>query len=434
MKKLFGYSLIALSINLVYCMNLSEPSTPKSLNYNVIVITRDTQDDSVGYNRLDDAEINLIFAQLSNCFQGNNDIRNQLEENIQQSELKDDILSSFDKNSKLAQQCKANPKNQYSIILFNEMFFSRDEALTKEEVDKIVSCYEAFHKFFPKTFLYMNFLYKDNMKPEYKTQLEASCIMYNTIFENINEWDYPFMNFTEEGVQQQLISPNSPGMRYYKNYVNQAKKGISLFFATRLLFNQTKIFFENHEIGYYNKSSYCMEALTDFKEGGEFKSYDVPFYMIGDFSTHPLSNVPDIINNLKNLVCYDMDVRRNFHKKTAGEDVFLFASNTYPTDLISFDDGIWICADAKGDDFSWCNNLSFKALNLDEDSVEEEAEAEERSLKQRFVKPKLDDLPSISGIFQKKMSTIIPIKQKNCFEFSIGNNKYKIRIFEVKLT
>jgi len=61
-------------------------------------------------------------------------------------------------------------------------------------------------------------------------------------------------------------------------------KGISTFFATKLLFNQTKIFFENNEIGYYNKSSYCMEALSDFKEEREFKISDVPFYMIGNFN------------------------------------------------------------------------------------------------------------------------------------------------------
>lgn len=445
MKKLFCYILIILSISLTYCMNQSDPlkvTSHKEQRYNVIIITRDVENDSIGYNRLDDAEINLIFAQLSICFTKNkreiDSVRSNLEMNIQGSELKDYILDNFDKNLKLTDRCKINPENQYSIILFNEMFFSKDEALTKEEVDNIVNCYKVF-PFFPKTFLFMNFLYKDNIKPEYKSQLDVSQVVYNEIFEGIDKWDYPFMNFTEEGAQQQLISPKSPGMMYYKNYVEQAMKGISTFFATKLLFNQTKIFFENNEIGYYNKSSYYMESLSDFKEEDKFKDIGVPFYMIGnyDMSLSPGVALPiPIINSFKNLVCYDIDVRRNFHTSIVGKNIFLFASNTYPTDLISFDNGMWICADAKGDDFSWCKDSSFTAYGLDEDNVigEEEEGVEERSVKQRFVKPKFDDLPSVSGIFNKSDTTITPIKQKGYLEFSMGNNKYKIRIFDVKLT
>lgn len=436
MSKLFCYTLFILSFGLAYCV---DPLFKKS-DCNVIIVTRDVGEDSVGYNRLDEAEINLIFAQLSRCFMCASDedagVRAKLEEKVADSVLARDILSCFEDSSSSAMNCKVD-HGKYSIVLFNEMFFSKDEALTKEEVDKIVNCYRAFS--FPRnTLAYINFLYKDNIKPEYKEQLAVSNAVYNGIFAWFNKWDYPFMNFMGEGVQQQLISLESPGMRYYKNYIEQAMKGVSTFFAAELLFNQTKIFLGMEEIGYYNKSSYCMESLSDFKEGDKFKHIGVPFYVIGNFDTTLSSSAAPIhvINSLQNLVCYDMDVRRNFHPSMAEKNTFLFASNTYPTDLISLNNGMWICADSKGIDFSWCE-APFTAHGLNEDSVaeeEEEEKEEERSVKQRFVRPEFYDLPSVSGIFDKNDATITPIKQKGLLEFNVGNNKYKIRIFDVKLT
>jgi len=95
------------------------------------------------------------------------------------------------------------------------MFFSKDNALTKEEVDKIVSYYKAF-SVSKKTFAYINFLYKDNAKLEYKKQLDVSRTVYKNIFEDFDKWTFPFMNFAEEGDQQMSMLQSSAEWQYYK--------------------------------------------------------------------------------------------------------------------------------------------------------------------------------------------------------------------------
>lgn len=236
----------------------------------VITITRNSS--TYGYGKLDTGEINLIFAQLAACMSDQKAIQDLLMARTEGSALQQDILRKYTEN---IEKQTITPSNM-TIILFNEMFFGKDFALTKSEVDYIISCYQAFHKFLPNTFLHINFLYKDVYSKFYEAQLQESYEVYKEICGKV--YPFSFINFIDN------YENKKENDALCKEYI---EKILASGIAPTLLFNQTKVFFGGYEIGFYNKSSHYLESIADFIDENETTlKTDFPFYVIGNFRNH----------------------------------------------------------------------------------------------------------------------------------------------------
>ncbi len=248
-----------------------------------------------------------------------------------------------------------NSSNPF-IIIFNEMFFGRDNAINKNSVHEIIDVYNRFQEFFKNTYLFVNFLYKDAMNEMYVEQVEISKKRYQQIkqFEKDNP---SFRGFSSIWFNIGHYPPNYTS--YNLRYLNLLLSGSDISkepFENVLLFNQTKIFSQGKEIGFYNKSSFCGESLTDFIFRDSFKA-KVPFYVIGDFQIHWEVEHDSRLDQITNLICYDTDALLNLPISYPPKKLCLFMSNTYNTLFESVSDrykkyrvfdSVYICADPKG--------------------------------------------------------------------------------------
>ena len=95
----------------------------------------------------------------------------------------------------------------------------------------------------------------------------------------------------------------------------------------KILFNQTKIFYDGKEIGHYNKSSFA----DDVKDLHKY------YYVIGDFKTYWEKDAP--ILPVRCLICYDalmITHNKKYSDASTPHKITMFASNPYytlPTDI-----------------------------------------------------------------------------------------------------
>lgn len=310
----------------------------QSTEYNVITVSRDTT--TASYNRLSMEEIYLVFAQLARCFPQTN-----------ASTLAPDGGWSSQSNSILQQSAfKIIKPGVPTIIVFNEAFFGQDEPLSKKEVNRIIEIYKNFQT--SNTYLYINFLYTDSDKAEYASQVDVSKTCYAEILRNegekiLAEVMQPSLIFGDRVLD--CIDEGRTGEKVYiekeRTYLETAEAKI-MGQGQLLLFNQTKIFYEGNEIGYYNKSSFCNE-VSDFLNKNLY-------YVIGNFRTQYLEGKarPPIAC----LTCYDIDVITE--GQMPRENICVFASNTsasLPLTLNNFNESgtilsnFYICADPKSE-------------------------------------------------------------------------------------
>lgn len=273
----------------------------RSETYNVITVSRNTGDDA-NYDKLAPEEIHLVFEQLATLIPT---------EPIKEAKGGDPFT-----------------KSPLTIVVFNEAFFGQCEPLSKEEVNVITN----FYKKLPNTCLYMNFLYTDSYAEknaeEYNLQVEISKKRYLEILTKegdkmLKEIMQPSFIFSDR--IQKCIELGHLGTKVYteeeKNYLKSSSEK-NIKFGQSLLFNQTKIFYREKEIGYYNKSSFCNEY--------DKFCIEKPYYVIGNFNTiynrkeeHPLQ--------IDCLTCYDIDVVSNECYRDRMDDqksIFAFSSNS----------------------------------------------------------------------------------------------------------
>ena len=346
-------------------------------NIRVITITR--KNSAYGYGKLDTGEINLIFAQLAACINNQKVIHELLLSRTKDSALQKDILQKYIEN--IEKQPITPSSHNVTIILFNEMFFCKDSALTKSEVDDIISCYQAFHKFLPNTFLHINFLYQDAYSKFYEIQLQESYKVYKEIYNKV--YPFSFMNFidySEDDDEEDYKENKKRNDALCKEYI---EKILASEIASTLLFNQTKVFFDGYEIGFYNKSSYYLEAIAEFlDETRNSLKTEFPFYVIGNFNSHcseflTLSKSWEHalgckmwMDNIINFICYDIDAIENdvSYNKVKAKNLVLFASNSHygllasisHNPLVYTTDTTWakslIYADPEGAEFESLDN------------------------------------------------------------------------------
>lgn len=388
---------------------------------NIRVITIKRNSGVYGYGKLDQGEINLIFAQLADCISGPKVSFELLSNRTGSSKIKEGILQIYTENvGKLP-----TTSHNMTVILFNEMFFGKDSALTKTEVDYIIDSYKAFHKFLPNTFLHINFLYKDICSEHYKSQLQESGMVYKEICGNV--YPFSFMNFIDD------YERKTENDSFCKSYM---EKILASGMAPTLLFNQTKVFFEGYEIGFYNKSSHYLESLADFMDETEKTlKTECPFYVIGNFCSHyseflTLSKSWEHetackmwMDSITNLVCYDIDAIENevpYKRKT--KNPVLFASNSHYCLMASITSNpliytgveevgtkTFICADPEG------TELDRTIIKNDELITTEDAR---------------------TGIFKINSKTIFPIepiKALSSLDFRFGPNLYNIQVYDLNL-
>lgn len=308
----------------------------KSFPYNVITMTRDIvindensedeEESAYSYARLSEEEIYLVFAELANCF-------------VQLKEILEIIPEKFKSNfiSKLKKTnfVKIKDNKIPTIIVFNEAFFGQDQPLTKEEVDQIIEIYKKFIHFLPNAYLYINFLYKNVQGKEYESQIQTSISRYKEIVEKeavfkIKQIENPSFLFDyriedklnkyaesfDADYKNKIDAYLKEEREYLENHKNDPKKN------QEFLFNQTKIFYNGEEIGYYNKSSFCRElGLINITKQNMY-------YIISDFSTIYRQTLPPI--PVFCLTCYDIDVIANecYREKMPKDKICIFASNT----------------------------------------------------------------------------------------------------------
>jgi hypothetical protein len=334
-----------------------------------VVVTRDTRISdpvrgflSAAYGEMSKEEVCLVFAELAHSISGidKNRIKKTLE-GLPDSPLKRKAIEAFLSASPFLKSSRV-PLKRPIVVLFNEMFFGRDIALEKGKVDEILECYKLFSIFFPaKTYLYMNFLYRDNIKSEYGEQLTISKARYRDIFRlEVQEKQFKFASVWfekgarfEDGPYEDRLYNRSFNTYYLSMVITE----VCLY--SGLLFNQTKILNQKgEEIGFYNKSSLCKESLSHFKVGSEFKKSDFPFYVIGNFEVVNSSH-NQLLDYITPLICYDVSVLLNL-PSTSPRDFCLFAANTHTDFVADISDAFkrdqvfkfnqaCICADSEGE-------------------------------------------------------------------------------------
>lgn len=348
-----------------YCMMIEKESP---LPANCVIATRNTclptvsSFASASYGKMSTEEVYLVFAELARVISGNEEaVYKKLTEKLGVSFLANKAIQAFKSKKLMNPSTSASllKTDKPAIVLFNEMFFGRDVALSKLEVDGITGCYRDFLEFFPNTYLYINFLYKDKFNPSYGSQIEISKQRYAQIQKKevlTGGWT-PFPSIW---IDQH---PYDPKKHYtdmfngkYLDLVN-SKDIASDIFAGELLLNQTKIFYKGEEIGFYNKSSFRGESMSDFRIGSTFKTKGIPFYVIGNFTTTWLSDHDTLLDNITNIICYDVDAMLGLSLPIPQKNFCFFASNTH-TDFVAsvkdraekhkVFDKTYICSDAEG--------------------------------------------------------------------------------------
>jgi hypothetical protein len=285
-------------------------------------------------------------------------------------------------------------------------------------------------------------LYEDAVSGLYAEQIARSKNRYRSILEQEKtSGNFRFISVSVDTDNGSVNYNNYDGINglYLQYAADEEIEGA--IFQGRLLFNQTKIFFGDRELGFFNKSSLRGESRFDFekpirqqvKEGfptgnGKFRT-DFPFYVIGDFATFPLVIDPPVGHG-RILICYDVDALLNLPVDDP-RSFCLFASNTHPDllasiverkekgdeqEMVGFD-GMYICADSEGrstDDLSY----------LSDD-------------KEMSVYGK-----AVTGVFETSLPSLLPlIENSPCrrvdftVEVGAGNkNDYKILVFGSKLS
>lgn len=344
-----------------YCTMVEQESP---LPVNCIIATRNVEAFplvSVSYGKMSKEEIRLVFAGLAFIISGNEEaVLKKTTKDLATSSLLNYVKKAF-KEKKLVRfyDTPLLNKNKPTVVLFNEMFFGRTIPLSRSEVDDIVNCYKEFLEFLPNTYLYINFLYKDKFSQSYNSQIEVSRRRYAEIQKNevsTGGWD-PFPSIW---IAQH---PSDPKQHYtgtfngvYLKLVN-SEDIASDTFRENLLFNQTKIFYEGKEIGFYNKSSFQKESILDFNDGSKFKEKGIPFYMIGNFATIWLADHDPLLDDITNVVCYDVDAMLRLSGPIPLNNFCFFASNTHTDFVASVRDGAkdhrvfkkaCVCSDAEG--------------------------------------------------------------------------------------
>ena len=321
--------------------------------YNVITISRDIT--TTSYNRLTKEEIYLIFIQLAKCFK-EVDTSKLLSEREWSEQAKNILEMTVS---------KLKDTDTPTIIVFNEAFFGQDQPLSRENVDEIIEIYTKYASYMPNSYLYINFLYMDENKEEYKGQTEISKNRYSEINSEA------FIVDNKDNSQKE-------------SYLIKSKDGPEK--EAMLLFNQTKIFYNGKEVGFYNKSSYYKESPNLFN--GEY-------YVIGDFTTNYYEEDEDVQQPFDCLTCYDIDVVGKDNMPEGPN--FIFSSNTsssLPAALFEIygnmnDKKFFICSDAKYNE----NEEITKDINCEEAKDSEYL----------FYK--------LNGVFMYKNTNLCPIKE-----------------------
>lgn len=252
-----------------------------------------------------------------------------------------------------------NPTNNWKLVVLNEMFFSKSEPLTKQEVNKIK---ETFFHFFKdgRVLLYANFLYTDNKK--YSAAERSSLIA-------------KMLRKTSTGMKR-MIFKYDPNIHHPANtesdilFINYLRDiaSIDISYPVTTLFNRSVISYDNADVVYYDKSTYCWQSNDSLT--------NVPnhIYHIGDSKDHILPTEKFLqLNKLlrKNIsseICYDLSCgtrsENGWINDTTKTKLHIFTSNTtqasgsteFPIDVPV------VCVDPNGTDVM--NNLTYNALTV----------------------------------------------------------------------
>lgn len=367
------------------------------------------------YNKIDIREVSLVFASLARSIglHDNKKIRDKLVIIAGTSDPMG-IIRSFDEANHFS-NLPIN-LNKSIVVLFNEMFFGKESALEKNEVDEIIACYNNFLEFFsPDTYLYINFLYKDKVSSDshINKQIETSKCRYKEIaekeapiFATSGAIASIFFEVPKQRTREFHYDQSNFNGKYLR-LVNNHKVDSDVF-RGELLINQTKILFQGKEIGFYNKSSFNEECLLYFKEGDTFKEMGIPFYLIGNFSTVWYEAHNPLLDTITSIVCYDVDVGA---KELPPSKIFMFASNVHTDFAWSLGnrgivDDCYVCADATG----VISGINVDVMNTDYSGA-------------------------VSGMFMpsKKLFPLKGISPSSFWRFnSSSGNFYKICVFGAK--
>ena len=327
-----------------------------SETYNIITVSRSVIGGD-SYPVLEQKAVENVFQEISKAFSGDTGTGDTKTE---------------EHNNK--EDHKIDGKHK-TLILFNEGFFGLDSTpLSQDNVSMVIEKgYKAFHKNCPNSYFFINFVYeseyneKERKDEVLKKQIEISRKRYKDICDSKYEAESLITNQDseeEEDIKEDKRSFSSffgKNLWFYKNgecgqfsenmeeYLKEGKNEPAD--KAKILFNQTKIFYDGKEIGHYNKSSFA----DDVKDLHKY------YYVIGDFKTYWEKDAP--ILPVRCLICYDAlmitqnELCTQYNDTSATHKITMFASNPYytlPTDIKTSHqnpkDQYYVCAN--GDTFS----------------------------------------------------------------------------------
>ena len=323
----------------------------RSETYNVITVSRDTT--AVNYDKLAPDEIRLVFEQLATF--------------IPAEPIKE------------AKEGDPSTKPPLTIVVFNEAFFGQYEPLSKDDVNEIIETYRSFQSHMGNSRLYINFLYMDTNKKEYEEQIKNSKKRYEEI--TTEGVKFPSFFVEDEEISTETFKGGPQGGQV-------------------LLFNQTKIFYRENEIGYYNKSSFCNEYD---------KFYDKNlYYVIGNFNTI-YNRKEEHQLQIDCLTCYDIDVVSNecYRHYMDGKSIFAFSSNSSSSLPCALYDiygdlaakKIFICSDSYEDEVT----ASIDCKEASEIVAEAIAKGNDEEVQKGMV--------CLRGVFEYRGSILSPISK-----------------------
>ncbi|MDR2646003.1 MAG: hypothetical protein LBC04_02405 [Holosporaceae bacterium] len=244
---------------------------------------------------------------------------------------KQKISEKFDEYCKQLQIPSVSSTN-WKIIIFNEMFFSK-KPLTKHEVEKIRELFFFFLEDKEHTILHTNFLYTTSG---------------SFTVGDIDELKSRIQNSTNTGMRRSLIdqtsnsyhistqnAANDAEITAYIAACNQKKRNIAV--QHPVLLNRSTMSYDNKELVWYDKSTYCWESNEALKGLAPFAGQS-HIYHIGDGQDHKFINVffPKmkelLLKSISSEICYDLScgVRHanNWVNDTVKTKLHIFASNT----------------------------------------------------------------------------------------------------------